>query len=109
MAGRAVAFGPVLHSDEMGHECDVGDIEQWFLDQEKIGLVHLDQDTGRPIFRLTDALEQFPDQGGMEHPILSFLIPAIRERCLTRGRRALVDLTVKPVCVGLIHPRYLMD
>lgn len=46
MTGRAVAFGPVLHSDDLGHERDVSDIEQWFVDQEAIGLVHLDQDAG---------------------------------------------------------------
>ena len=46
MAAGAVAFYPELTPDEIWHECNVSDIELWFLDQKKIGLVHFDQAPG---------------------------------------------------------------
>ena len=109
MTVGAVALTPELAPDEIGHECNVRDIELWFLDQKKVGLIHFDQTSGGSVLCLTEALVQFPDQGGMEHAILASQIPRIGERRLTRWRRASVNLSIKPVCVGLIHPRHLVD
>jgi hypothetical protein len=46
MAGRAVAFYPEPRPDEIWHECNVSDIELWLMDQNKIGLIHFDQEPG---------------------------------------------------------------